>query len=61
MKITFSEENSVLSAEIRTIPMFSVEPIGIYLSLKSGTEIQFEESNWFDMIIGKLKIPFTKR
>jgi hypothetical protein len=45
------EENSVLSAAIPNYPMFSVEPIGKDLSLKS--RIQFNESQTgFDMIAG---------
>jgi len=64
MKITFSEKNSVLNAEITDYPKFSVEPIGkdLFESKRAGLKFQFNESQTgFDMIIGETqKIPFTK-
>jgi hypothetical protein len=64
MKITFSEENSVLSAAIPNYPIFSVEPIGkdLFESKRAGLKFQFNDSQTgFDMIIGNTqKIPFTK-
>jgi hypothetical protein len=65
MKITFSEKNNVLSAEITNYPKFSVQSIGkdIFESKAAGLQFQFNESqNGFDMIIvgNGQKIPFTK-
>jgi hypothetical protein len=64
MKITFSEENGVLTAAIPNYPTFSVEPIGenLFESKMAGLKFQFNESQTgFDMIIGNTqKILFTK-
>jgi hypothetical protein len=64
MKVTFSEKNNVLSAEITNYPSISLESIGkdLFESKRAGLKFQFnEDQTSFDMIINDTqKIPFTK-
>lgn len=64
MKITFSEKNSTLSAEITNYPKFAIESIGkdLFESKRAGLKFQFnEDKTAFEMIISDgQKIPFTK-
>jgi hypothetical protein len=64
MKVTFSEKNNVLSAEITNYPSISLESIGkdLFESKVAGLKFQFNEGKTgFDMIISATqKIPFTK-
>jgi hypothetical protein len=64
MKITFSEKNSVLSAEITNYPKFNLEVAGkdLFESKRAGVKFQFnEDKTALEMIINDgQKIPFTK-
>ena len=64
MKITFSEKNSTLSAEITNYPKFALESVGkdLFESKRAGVKFQFnEDKSAFEMIISDgQKIPFTK-
>lgn len=64
LKIEFTEQNSVLFAEITDYPKFSLTPIGkdSFESKEAGVSFQFnEDKNGFDMIINVTqKIPFTR-
>jgi hypothetical protein len=64
MKITFSEKNSVLAAEITNYPKFTLESIGkdLFESKRAGLKFQFnEDKTAFEMIISDgQRIPFTK-
>ena len=64
MKITFSEKNSVLSAEITNYPKFNLESTGkdLFESKRAGLKFQFnEDKTGFEMIVNDgQKIPFTK-
>ncbi|MBC5842744.1 M1 family metallopeptidase [Flavobacterium sp. F-380] len=64
MKITFSEKNSTLNAEITNYPTFSLEPIGkdLFESKRAGLKFQFNnDKSGFEMIISDgQKILFTK-
>ena len=64
MKITFSEKNSTLSAEITNYPKFNLEPIGkdLFESKRAGLKFQFNsDKSGFEMLISDgQKILFTK-
>lgn len=64
MKITFSEKNSTLNAEITNYPTFSLEPAGkdLFESKRAGLKFQFnDDKSGFEMIISDgQKIIFTR-
>ncbi|MDG2433045.1 MAG: M1 family peptidase, partial [Flavobacterium sp.] len=64
MKITFTEKNNVLSAEISGYPKFNLEVAGkdLFESKRAGVKFQFnEDKTALEMIISDgQKIPFTK-
>jgi hypothetical protein len=64
MKITFTEKNSTLTAEITNYPKFTVESIGkdLFESKRAGLKFQFnDDKTAFEMIVNDgQKIPFTK-